>query len=310
MRTSRGNETAAATLEGVLDSAFLRRLERLAVASPRHRVDGLFQGGRRARRLGTSLEFADFRKYSAGDEPRLVDWGLFGRTEKLFIRRYENEEDLLVHVFVDGSRSMTWNPGGKTPTKWAFAVQAAAALTYIALTGMDRVRLAVHDGERVQTSPPLHGRKRFSDALHFLRGIHAGREGGTLGNALRRYCEGQSGRGVVFIFSDFLEPDFCAGALSALAHLHEVCAVRVIHPWEQSPQAAPYCLLEDVESGHTQRTAIDQAAIAAYQHAFEDHRKKLREHCSARGIRLVETVCGEPLESLFFMDLRRGRVLR
>src|SRR5438876_11898411 len=117
----------------LLDGAFARRLERLTLVS-RKRLIGQGQGDRRSLRKGSSLEFADYRHYVEGDDPARVDWNIYSRTDTLFVRLYEEEEVLNVHMLVDASRSMDWGE----PAKLRYARRLAAALGYIALNASNR----------------------------------------------------------------------------------------------------------------------------------------------------------------------------
>src|SRR5207302_9139674 len=112
----------------LLDASFARRLERLQLVSCK-RLMGQGQGDRRSLRKGSSLEFADFRHYVEGDDPARVDWNIYSRTDTLFVRPYEEEEVLNVHLLVDASRSMDWG----APSKRRYARRLAAALGYVAL---------------------------------------------------------------------------------------------------------------------------------------------------------------------------------
>src|SRR5436305_3107263 len=117
-----------------LDGAFARRLERLTLIS-RKRLIGQGQGDRRSLRKGSSLEFADYRHYVEGDDPARVDWNIYSRTDTLFVRLYEEEEVLNVHLVLDASRSMDWGE----PSKLRYARRLAAALGYVALNAANRL---------------------------------------------------------------------------------------------------------------------------------------------------------------------------
>src|ERR1700730_10018314 len=118
----------------LLDGTFARRLERLTLVS-RKRLIGQGQGDRRSLRKGSSLEFADYRHYVEGDDPARVDWNIYSRPDTLFVRLYEEEEVLNVHLLIDASRSMDWGE----PAKLRYARSVAAALGYIALNASNRL---------------------------------------------------------------------------------------------------------------------------------------------------------------------------
>src|ERR671926_995407 len=148
--------------EALLDGSFARRLERLSLVS-RKRLVGQGQGDRRSLRKGSSLEFADYRHYVEGDDPARVDWNIYSRTDSLFVRLYEEEEVLNVHLLVDASRSMDWGE----PSKLRYARRLAAALGYVALNASNR--LYVWPLCATSTSfGPAWGRGRAGPMLRFL----------------------------------------------------------------------------------------------------------------------------------------------
>src|SRR5438874_10987546 len=146
----------------LLDGAFARRLERLTLVS-RKRMVGQGQGDRRSLRKGSSLEFADYRHYVEGDDPARVDWNIYSRTDTLFVRLYEEEEVLNVHLLVDASRSMDWGE----PSKLRYARRLAATLGYVALDASNRLFVWPLSAS-VSSYGPSSGRGRASAMLQFL----------------------------------------------------------------------------------------------------------------------------------------------
>src|SRR5215475_2169611 len=123
---------------GLITPELLRRLEQFQLLAQR-RAKSSLRGERRSRARGQSVEFADYRNYVAGDDFRYLDWNLYGRLERLFLKLYEEERELPVSIFLDASESMTFG----TPPKFDFAKQVAAAVGYVALCGFDRVSVTV-----------------------------------------------------------------------------------------------------------------------------------------------------------------------
>ncbi|GAB4539304.1 MAG: DUF58 domain-containing protein [Anaerolineae bacterium] len=153
----------------LFDEAFLQKLERLAILS-RRAMAGQLQGERRSPRRGQSVEFADFRPYAPGDDFRRIDWNAYARLERFFIKLFVEEEDLTVHLLVDASRSMNWGQ----PDKLWYAVRAAGALGYVALTGLDRVTVTVlnsGDDGGVGYFPPHRGKGQALALFGFLQAI-------------------------------------------------------------------------------------------------------------------------------------------
>ena len=146
----------------LLDGAFARRLERLTLVS-RKRLVGQGQGDRRSLRKGSSLEFADYRHYVEGDDPARVDWNIYSRTDTLFVRLYEEEEVLNVHLLVDASRSMDWGE----PSKLRYARRLAAALGYVALNASNRLFVWPLSASTTAYGPAW-GRGRAGPMLSFM----------------------------------------------------------------------------------------------------------------------------------------------
>ena len=127
------NHTDSKQMKPLLDAEFLRKLERLALVAKRVKL-GSAKGERRSRRKGTSIEFADYRDYVQGDDLRHIDWNLYGRLDSLYLKLFQEQEDLTLHLLIDASQSMAFGE----PTKLEFACRTAAALGYIALAHFER----------------------------------------------------------------------------------------------------------------------------------------------------------------------------
>src|SRR2546428_7721234 len=121
-------------MSALLTPELLRRLEQFQLLAAR-RAKSSAKGNRRSRARGQSVDLADYRNYVHGDDFRYLDWNLYGRLERLFLKLYEEERELPVRIFLDASESMTFG----TPVKFDFARQVAAAIGYVALCGFDRV---------------------------------------------------------------------------------------------------------------------------------------------------------------------------
>src|SRR5947209_1012719 len=160
-------ETAPPTKQGpLLSPEFLARLEQLELVS-RKILLGKLKGERRSKRKGQSVEFADYRNYVVGDDLRHLDWNLFARLDRLFIRLFMEEEDLHLYLLIDNSLSMDFG----TPTKLQYARQVAAALAFVGLVNMDRVRVEVFNNRPAAALAPVRGRRSFGRVIDFLQTI-------------------------------------------------------------------------------------------------------------------------------------------
>src|SRR5438876_4491684 len=186
-------------VQPLLDPQFLARLEQLELVS-RKIFLGRMKGERRSKRRGQSVEFMDFRNYVVGDDLRFLDWNLFARLDRLFLRLFLEEEDLHFHILIDNSLSMDFG----TPTKLHFARQVAAALAFIGLVNMDRVVIEAFNERLTQSLPAVRGRRSFFRVLDFLQKLEPAGPS-NLREALRGFSIKSSGKGVVVLLSDFMD---------------------------------------------------------------------------------------------------------
>src|SRR5690349_6493532 len=170
------------TQQPLFDSAFLRRLDRLALLTKRA-MAGDMQGERRSPRRGASVEFADFRAYTPGDDIRQIDWNLYARAERFFLKLFVAEEELTIHLLLDTSRSMDWGE----PNKLWYAKRVAGAVGYIALTNLDRVTLSAFGQEREARMPAQRSRRGALPLFRFLEELQPG-AGADFEGICRRYA--------------------------------------------------------------------------------------------------------------------------
>src|SRR6516164_6981290 len=180
----------------LLDPQFLARLEQLELVS-RKIFLGRLKGERRNKRKGQSVEFADYRNYVVGDDLRFLDWNLYARLDRLFIRLFLEEEDLHFYLLIDNSLSMDFG----TPTKLHYARQVAAALAFVGLVNMDRVVIEVFNDRLTQSLPPARGRRSLWRVLDFLQKVEPAGPS-DLRRALRTFSLKCSGKGIVVVLSD------------------------------------------------------------------------------------------------------------
>src|SRR5262245_17147059 len=185
----------------VFDEAFLRQLERLLLLM-RSPVRGGLKGGRRSVKRGQSVEFADYRDYTLGDDLRQLDWNVYARLERLFVKLFVEEEDVTVTLVIDASASMA----GGQPAKLLFAKRAAAALGYIALASEDRVAVVALAGRTARRRSAMRGSGRVFRLLGDLSSVDPADGTTDLVAAARHAAAQLHGRGVVILLSDLLDP--------------------------------------------------------------------------------------------------------
>src|SRR6476659_7026390 len=163
---------APAQTGALFDEGFLRQLDRLVLVA-RRPVAGEMQGERRSPRRGTSVEFADYKPYVSGDDFRQIDWNLYARAEKFFLKLFVAEEELTVHLLLDTSRSMDWGE----PNKPRYAKQIVGAIGYIALTNLDRVTLSAFGQDHEIRMPAQRSRRGALPLFRFLTDLQVGEPG-------------------------------------------------------------------------------------------------------------------------------------
>jgi uncharacterized protein (DUF58 family) len=292
----------------LLSAKLLRQLEQFQLLAQR-RAKSSARGERRSRARGQSVEFADYRNYVAGDDFRYLDWNLYGRLERLFLKLYEEERELPVRIFLDASESMTFGD----PRKFDFARQVAAAIGYVALCGFVRVSVIAFPDRPGQAAArgalrAVRGRK---SALEFFRNLGELEAGGSahLNESLRRGALEARQAGVAVVLTDFLDPAGYEKGLEALAGRgFQVNAVQILSPEELNPSTYGDLKLVDAETGGIQEVTFGRYRLKSYQQTVQNFCQRLREFCQARGIRFFSASSATPLEQLLLKQLREAEV--
>jgi uncharacterized protein (DUF58 family) len=303
--------------DALLPPELLRRLEQLQLLAQR-RAKSSMRGERRSKARGISVEFADHRNYVLGDDLRYLDWNLFGRLDRLFLKLYEEERELPVRVFLDASESMTFGE----PRKFDFARQLAASLGYIALCGFDRVTVRVFpeairrrsestDDEAVIRQSVAEGALRTvrgkKSAMEFFRNLATLAPGGPadLNDALRRGAVEARQAGLALVLSDFLDPAGYEPGLNALVGRgFQIAAVQVLAPEELNPLTYGDLRLVDSESGGIQEVTFGKFRLKSYQQTVQNYIQRLREYCQGRGIHFFSVGSDASVEKLVLKELR------
>ncbi|MGF1583363.1 MAG: DUF58 domain-containing protein [Gemmataceae bacterium] len=291
--------------KSLLDPPFLARLEQLELVT-RKIFLGKMKGERRSKRKGQSVEFADYRNYVIGDDLRFLDWNLFARLDRLFIRLFLEEEDLHFYILLDNSLSMDFGD----PTKLRFATQIAAALGYIGLVNMDRVKVEVFNQDVEDTLPALRGRKSLWRLFEFLGDLKS--QGiGNLQRSLKTFSLRSSGKGVVIILSDFMEKDGYEEALRYLvARDYDIYVIQILSQEEIEPEIIGDLKLTDIEDGDVAEVTVSGPLLKRYKQNLNAYRAAIHDFCSKRGITYVFTSNQVPFEKLVLNYMRRRGLVR
>ena len=245
----------------LLDPAFLKKLEALSLVSKRV-FAGQTKGERRSLKRGSSVEFADFREYSLGDDLRYVDWKAYGRLEKLFLKLFVEEEDLSIHLLIDTSQSMDF---GSPLTKADYARRVAAALGYVALSEYDRVLLSSFSQTLGERLPPLRGKPGIFPFFQFLETkLPVGGET-RFGEALTRYAAQAKNVGIAVVLSDFFDPTHVQGIKALLSRRFHVVLLHVLDEEEVHPTLTGDLRLIDSETGAAREVSISPHLLAQYE---------------------------------------------
>lgn len=331
----------------LLPPALLPRLERLSLMSGR-RVRGTAQGKRRSGSFGASLEFADYRQYSPGDDIRRFDWSVYSRTGRPFVRQYWDEQELPISLYLDVSASMDHRGaegaatsgqaagsqrepstaegsmngsaldgivsqgGGSGDSKLQYAKQLAAAVGYIALAGSDRVQAYSFNSKVEASLPPLRSKAAAVKLFSFIQSVNAG-GAGNMASALGSAQFMPRQPGMAWIFSDL----WLEGGLEELrqslemlqAARQEIVLVHILSREELNPRLSGDLRLIDIELGTGKEVAITGKILEKYMAALERYTEGISRYCNERGIRYVMAPCDQPLETGIFETLRKTRAI-
>ena len=305
-RTAAERTRNVSAASGFIDPATLMRIKSLQMRAAAV-VEGFMSGIHRSPYFGFSVEFSEYRQYSPGDDPRYLDWKLYARSDRYYLKRFEDETNLRCYLLVDTSRSMGYSSIGYT--KSDYARTAAATIAYFLSTQRDAVGLLTFEDEVVDYLPP---RYRPGHLRHLMAALQREPEGRAtdLAAPLKQIASTVRKRGLVLMLSDLLAPvDVLSTQLGYLrSQGHEVLLMRVLDPAEVSFEFSAPAMFQDVES--QRELYVDpQAARSAYLERFHAHAEALRQICENQGIELVTMPTDRALELVLF-DLLRMRMSR
>lgn len=291
-------------LTELLDSKFMARLDALDVLS-RKILQGKLHGERRSKRRGQSVEFADHRPYVVGDDLRFVDWNIYGRLDKFFLKLFLAEQDLSVHIMLDCSASVA----GGEPPKHLAARKLAAALAYVGLVNNNRVTVSAFADGLVGQLANMRGRSYLPQLAEFL--LTRSAEGpSSFDKACRQAAAGRIGAGVVVVLSDFLlKEGFESGLRRLISRQYDLYAIQMLSPQELAPDLTGDLRLVDVEDGDEAEITVSAALLKFYKRNLAAWCNELKEFCRSRGATYVLTNSAESVENLVLNFLRRQGLL-
>jgi uncharacterized protein (DUF58 family) len=293
-----------AVATSLLEPEFLRKLEQLSIVSKKV-FTGQLKGERRSTKRGTSVEFADYRNYTLGDDLRYIDWNTFARLEKLFLKLYMEEEDLHVYMLLDGSQSMAYG----SPAKFEYGKRVAAALGYIGLTNFDRVGATVFTDRMREHLPPVRGKQQVFPFFNFLEGAKAGGQT-SLAASLKEYALRTRRPGVAVLISDFFDPEWETGFKALLHRKFQVTVIHVLDRSEVRPEHLGDLKLIDCETGEEREITVSGSLLRDYQKAVDQFCGGIQETCRRYGADYLQAITDQPFEDLVLRWLRTAGLVR
>ena len=289
----------------LLSPQLLAQLERLELVT-RKVFRGRLKGERRSRRKGQSVEFADFRSYVPGDDLRFLDWNLYARLDKMFLKLFLEEEDLHFYALIDASTSMDFGQ----PTKLHYAKQLAAALGFIGLCRADRVRIESLASSRQHAGPVLRGRQSLWRLLAWLDALPPG-ENVPLAEGVKNFCLRNSGKGILVLITDLMDKQGYEAALRyLLAQQLDVYVVHVLAAEELDPELTGDLRLVDCEDADVAEITVSRPLMERYRRTVATFIEGAREFCTRRGMNYLMTNTQRPVEELVLNYLRRRGLVR
>jgi uncharacterized protein (DUF58 family) len=285
-------------ITSLLSNRDLDRLARLRLNASR-RFTNRARGEHFASKGGTSTEFCDYRDYTPGDDVRFVDWNIFARIEKPYLKQFHHEEELHVAIVVDGSNSMLFED------KFVVAQRVATALGVVGLRGHEKVSVTVVGNGSAQRLQPTSGRTSMRKLFAFMEGVESGGES-AFDLGIETFLRRHHGRGVAILLSDFLSGEDFQRSFNLLNSAGlEIFALQILGPSEMSPELAGDLRFVDSETQGTLDITSAGDLLALYHEYREGHAARLAELCRQRNGRFLSVSAADPFETLMFDTLRR-----
>jgi len=293
-----------------LNDKFFSRLETLSL-NLKSNLSGYFGGKHLVSTYGQTVEFADFREYQLGDDIRRIDWNLYSRFEKFFLKLFTDERQMQVQIFLDVSASM----GKDNPQKASYAVSVAAALGFLAVQNMDKLTFHIMGGNKAENPfGTIIGKNAFFRAMGNFDQIEFTEE--TDIEACITSCPNTESRnGLTVIISDFMTDSNWKKAVDYLVYKkRQVLLVQVLTPEELDPSYEGRVHLIDSESGDIADTKnmklrITRSMLMAYQDAMSDFMNDIKSYCKKRDVGFISVRTDVPVEKEFFGDLLKAGIM-
>ncbi|WP_208588824.1 DUF58 domain-containing protein [Gracilibacillus suaedae] len=292
-------------MSALLSPVLTKRLANFKLTSKRI-VRGGHKGERRSQRLGSSLEFSDYRLYSPGDDLRQIDWNTFARTRKFYIKRFLDEQELSVSIYLDCTKSMAI-----VNEKWLRAKQLAATCSFLTLANSDRLRV-IPIASAAKSYPDTKGKAMINDVIDFVDQVSIASGDERFGQQLIKKSNTWKKRSLTILISDFLDdPDDLFLVLKQMqARRQQVLLLQVVLPQEMNPDYVGDLQLIDIETTKQREISMSRKVIDQYKQLFDNHTNEIKSFCQRRGMELVVCPTSHSLEETIFSTLMHKGWLR
>lgn len=294
--------------EPLFGENFMDTLEYLQIIA-RKILSGQMKAERRSKQKGVSVEFADHRPYAPGDDFRFIDWNVFFRTDHLFLKLFEEEEDLYIYILIDCSGSQDFG----RPYKFHYVRRLAAAIGYLGLAGLDRVHVIPFRGSlpgKASDMLNVRSKGKIFRLLNFLEGLKA--EGETDLNAcMKAFAGSKRKRGLAVLISDLYDTNGAAAALNALRYQKfDPFVIHTVSPQEAEPYLLGDLRLTDTETGRQREITLTEGLLKKYRETFEGYCTSIEQFCRSRAIGYVRCRTDVPFDETIIHMLRREKFLQ
>jgi uncharacterized protein (DUF58 family) len=292
----------------LIEPDLMKMLEKLSITTKKL-FPGAMKGKRRSAKRGSSVEFADYRDYQIGDDFRFIDWNIYARLDKLFLKTFIEEENIYIHILLDVSSSMNFG----SPSKLEYAKKIAAALGYIGLVDLDMVVLTAFS-ESLNGLRPMRGKDRIFKMLDFLGNIAVSDERNAkslIDDCLKKYAIKTSYRGIAIVISDFLvSPNIYENGLKSLLDKNfDVKVIQVLSEDEIDPKLSGELKLQDAETGEIKEVTITDRLLEKYRKRLNNFCANLKDFCTKNNMAYLKASTMIPFEDFILKEIRKEQIL-
>jgi uncharacterized protein (DUF58 family) len=289
----------------LIDPSFLDQLKELDFIVKK-RVSSTYSGGRSSLKQGRGVEVVDYREYMPGDDFRLIDWRVYARTEKLYIRRFQEEKDMIMHILLDSSPSM--NYASQRISKFDYAGSIAAGLGYLSVNNQEKFGMALYSNTIHEITQPRKSHIHLFNVIELMNRVSFKGET-NLGVCAAQYGKLIKSKAFTVVVSDFMEEldSFKEGVYRLAKHSAEMIFIQVLDPWELDIGYSGDIKFKDLESSQVKRSYMSPGFKKEYVEKVREHISNLSRTCSDLGVSFHTMTTDRPLFDSFIEIVGGGR---